>query len=66
MSMSYYGKLVKGYMVFSHSLKTSILQAHSEWPSSGYKQLERGLLVDLGFYSTSLVSKGEIGCCNKC
>lgn len=36
------------------TLKTSILQAHSEWPSSGYKQLERGLLVDLGFYSTSL------------
>ncbi|KAF7285528.1 hypothetical protein GWI33_010527 [Rhynchophorus ferrugineus] len=32
----------------------SILQAHSEWPNSGYKLLERGLLLDLGFHSNSL------------
>ncbi|KAJ8916606.1 hypothetical protein NQ315_000251 [Exocentrus adspersus] len=31
---------------------TSVFQSQSEWPSSGYKQLERGLLLDLGFYST--------------
>ncbi|KAG5882368.1 hypothetical protein JTB14_036292 [Gonioctena quinquepunctata] len=36
-------------------LTTSIFQAHSEWPTSGYKQLERGLLFDLGFYSTPLL-----------
>lgn len=30
---------------------TSVFQSQSEWPSSGYKQLERGLLFDLGFYS---------------
>ncbi|XP_050316083.1 sorting and assembly machinery component 50 homolog [Anthonomus grandis grandis] len=35
-------------------LKTSVFQAHSEWPSSGYKQLERGLLLDIGFNSGSL------------
>ncbi|KAL1502727.1 hypothetical protein ABEB36_007830 [Hypothenemus hampei] len=36
------------------SLRTSILQAHSEWPNSGYKQLERGVQLDFGFYSSSL------------
>ncbi|XP_066144222.1 sorting and assembly machinery component 50 homolog B [Euwallacea fornicatus] len=36
------------------TIRTSIMQAHSEWPSSGYKQLEKGLIVDLGFYSTSI------------
>ncbi|KAJ8972153.1 hypothetical protein NQ314_000379 [Rhamnusium bicolor] len=37
------------------TLTTSVFQAQSEWPTSGYKQLERGLLVDLGFYSTPLL-----------
>lgn len=36
------------------TLTTSLYQANSEWPSSSYKKLERGLLVDLGFYSSSL------------
>ncbi|KAJ8982214.1 hypothetical protein NQ317_013516 [Molorchus minor] len=37
------------------TLTTSIFQANSEWPTSGYKQLERGLLLDLGFYSAPLL-----------
>jgi hypothetical protein len=32
-----------------------VFQAGSEWPSSGYKQIERGLLLDFGFNSTPLV-----------
>ncbi|GLH12382.1 hypothetical protein R5R35_011696 [Gryllus longicercus] len=37
----------KMHSVFS----TSIFQHGSEWPPSGYKQIERGLLFDLGFSS---------------
>ncbi|XP_072379227.1 sorting and assembly machinery component 50 homolog isoform X2 [Diabrotica undecimpunctata] len=37
------------------TLTTSVFQSHSEWPASGYKQLERGLIFDLGFYSWSLL-----------
>lgn len=37
------------------TLTTSIFQSHSEWPSSAYKLLERGILFDLGFYSSSLI-----------
>ncbi|KAJ8956337.1 hypothetical protein NQ318_015075 [Aromia moschata] len=37
------------------TLTTSVFQTHSEWPTSGYKQVERGLLVDLGFYSAPLL-----------
>uniref|UniRef100_A0AAR5Q7D4 Bacterial surface antigen (D15) domain-containing protein n=1 Tax=Dendroctonus ponderosae TaxID=77166 RepID=A0AAR5Q7D4_DENPD len=37
------------------SLRTSILQAHSEWPNSGYKQLDRSLQLDFGFYSATLL-----------
>ncbi|PNF44042.1 Sorting and assembly machinery component 50-like protein [Cryptotermes secundus] len=33
----------------------TVFQAGSEWPSSGYKQIERGLLLDFGFNSTPLV-----------
>lgn len=36
-------------------LSTSLFQGHSEWPTSGYSLLERGVLFDLGFYSTPLV-----------
>ncbi|XP_019869907.1 sorting and assembly machinery component 50 homolog [Aethina tumida] len=36
-------------------LTTSVFQAHSEWPSSGYKLVERGLLFDFGFHSSSLI-----------
>ncbi|CAG9815218.1 unnamed protein product [Phaedon cochleariae] len=36
-------------------LTASVFQSHSEWATSGYKQLERGLLFDLGFHSTSLL-----------
>ncbi|XP_018571936.1 sorting and assembly machinery component 50 homolog [Anoplophora glabripennis] len=34
------------------TLTTSVFQSQSEWPSSGYRQLERGSLLDLSFYST--------------
>nr|XP_023026229.1 sorting and assembly machinery component 50 homolog B [Leptinotarsa decemlineata] len=34
------------------TITTSMFQSQSEWPTSGYKQLERGLLFDIGFYST--------------
>ncbi|CAH0549617.1 unnamed protein product [Brassicogethes aeneus] len=34
---------------------TSLFQAHSEWPTSGYKSIERGLLLDFAFHSSSLV-----------
>ncbi|CAG9767730.1 unnamed protein product [Ceutorhynchus assimilis] len=37
------------------SMRTSILQAHSQWPSSGYKMVEQGIAIDFGFYSTSLL-----------
>ncbi|XP_030762179.1 sorting and assembly machinery component 50 homolog [Sitophilus oryzae] len=36
------------------TLTAAILQNQSEWPNSGYKQQERGILFDLGFYSNSL------------
>ena len=32
-----------------------MFQVGSEWPSSGYKQIERGLLLDFGFNSASSV-----------
>ena len=32
-----------------------MFQVGSEWPSSGYKQIERGLLLDFGFNSAPLV-----------
>jgi hypothetical protein len=32
-----------------------VFQVGSEWPSSGYKQIERGLLLDFGFSSAPLV-----------
>lgn len=38
-------------------MSTSLFQANSEWPTSGYSLLERGVLFDLGFYSTPLVRK---------
>lgn len=37
------------------TLTASVFQAHSEWPNSGYKQLDKGLLLDVGFYSSSLL-----------
>jgi hypothetical protein len=33
----------------------TLFKVGSEWPSSGYKQIERGLLLDFGFNSTPLV-----------
>ena len=32
-----------------------MFQVGSEWPSSGYKQIERGLLLDFGFNSAPSV-----------
>nr|CAH7753791.1 unnamed protein product [Callosobruchus chinensis] len=37
------------------SFTTSVFQQHSEWPPSSYKLLERGVLLDYGFHSTSLL-----------
>ncbi|KAJ3652126.1 hypothetical protein Zmor_018119 [Zophobas morio] len=34
---------------------TSVFQSNAEWPVSGYKELDRGLLFDFGFHSTSLI-----------
>ncbi|KYB27071.1 sorting and assembly machinery component 50 homolog [Tribolium castaneum] len=34
---------------------TSVFQSNAEWPVSGYKQLDRGLLFDFGFHSTALI-----------
>jgi outer membrane protein insertion porin family len=34
---------------------TSVFQSNSEWPVSGYKELDRGLLLDFGFHSTPLI-----------
>lgn len=42
-------------MLFNFRLTTSLFQGHSEWPTSGYGLLERGVTVDLGFYSIPLV-----------
>ncbi|XP_060533139.1 sorting and assembly machinery component 50 homolog [Cylas formicarius] len=36
-------------------LTTSIFNSNSEWPNSGYKLLERGILLDLGLYSSPLL-----------
>lgn len=33
----------------------TVFQVGSEWPSSGYKQIERGLLLDFGFNSAPLI-----------
>ena len=33
----------------------TVFQVGSEWPSSGYKQIERGLLLDFGFNSAASV-----------
>lgn len=43
------------YVCFIFSFTGTVFQAGSEWPSSGYKQIERGLLLDFGFNSTPLV-----------
>lgn len=43
------------YFIFR--LSTSIFQGFSEWPTSGYSVFEKGILLDLGFYSTPLVSE---------
>ncbi|XP_069685589.1 sorting and assembly machinery component 50 homolog isoform X1 [Periplaneta americana] len=37
---------------FSQVFTSTIFQSGSEWPWSGYKQIERGLLLDFGFNST--------------
>lgn len=34
----------------------TLYQSHGEFPSSGYKELDKGLLLDVGFNSLPLVS----------
>lgn len=43
------------FVILISSFTGSVFQAGSEWPSSGYKATERGLLIDFGFNSTPLV-----------
>lgn len=47
------------FSIVYFSFTASLYQSHGEFPSSGYKELDRGLLLDVGFNSIRSVSEAS-------